>query len=327
MAGRALCLDEREEIRAGIERGQSAAAIARRLRRHATTVSREIRRNGGRDCYRATKAQRRCNRKRRRPKPFKLVVDPELGRHVEAGLRRGYSPPAIAALLRQGGGPTVVHETIYRALYSRVFRGIRLLPRQCLRTRRLRRRHRGSRQRLAAGRRLARGVRLIDERPESARDRREPGHWEGDLLLGTRSSHSAMVTLVERTSRLVVVAKLPTGPGSTEVRDALIEVFGTIPSHMRRTLTWDQGFEMYQWRRVEDELELPIYFCHPRSPWQRASNENANRQLRFWFRKRTDISVYSQADIDRVTFVLNSQPRRLLGWSTSAKRYGELAML
>jgi IS30 family transposase len=136
-----------------------------------------------------------------------------------------------------------------------------------------------------------------------------------------------MVTLVERTSRLVVVAKLPTGPGSTEVRDALIEVFGTIPSHMRRTLTWDQGFEMYQWRRVEDELELPIYFCHPRSPWQRASNENANRQLRFWFRKRTDISVYSQADIDRVTFVLNSQPRRLLGWSTSAKRYGELAML
>ena len=133
MAGKALCLDEREEIRAGIEQGRSAAAIARRLRRHPTTVSREIRRNSGRESYRATKAQRRCDRCRRRPKPFKLVVDRKLGRQVEGGLRRGFSPPAVAALLRESGGPTVVHETIYRALYSPVYRGIGLLPRHCLR--------------------------------------------------------------------------------------------------------------------------------------------------------------------------------------------------
>ena len=115
--------------------------------------------------------------------------------------------------------------------------------------------------------------------------------------------------------------------GSTEVRDGLIDVFGAIPANMRRTLTWDQGSEMHQWRKVEDTLELPIYFCHPSCPWERGSNENANRQLRYWFRKGTDIGVYSQSDIDRVTFILNNQPRRLLGWSTSARRYGELAVL
>jgi transposase, IS30 family len=326
MAGSALCLAEREEIRAGIEAGRSGAAIARRLRRHATTVSREIRRNGGREMYRAVRAQRRCDRCRRRPKPFKLVVDRRLGRQVEGGLRRGFSPPAVAALLREAGGQMVVHETIYRALYSPVYRGIGLLPRQCLRTRRPGRRRHDRRQRLASGR-LGGGFRLIDERPESARDRAEAGHWEGDLLLGSRASHSAMITLVERTSRLLVVKKLPSGAGSTEARDALIEVFDGIAPHMRRTLTWDQGSEMHQWRRVEEALELPIYFCHPRSPWERGSNENANRQLRYWFRKGTDIGIHSQDDIARVTFILNNQPRRLFGWSTAARRYGELAVL
>ena len=327
MAGRALCLDEREEIRAGIEAGHPAAVIARRLRRHPTTVSREIRRNGGRDTYRAVRAQRRCDHKRRRPKPFKLVTDLKLGRRVEGGLRRGFSPPAVAALLRASGGPTVVHETIYRALYSPVFRGIGLLPRHCLRTRRPKRRRNDRRRRSGSNWRLGRGFRLIDERPESASDRQQAGHWEGDLLLGTRASHSAMITLIERTSRLLIVAKLPSGSGSTEVRDGLIDVFGAIPANMRRTLTWDQGAEMYQWRHIEDQLELPVYFCHPRCPWERGSNENTNRQLRYWLRKGTDISVFSQADIDRVTFVLNNQPRRLLGWSTSAQRYGGLAVL
>jgi len=327
MAGTALCLDEREEIRAGIEAGRSAAAIARGIGRHPTTITRELRRNGGREVYRATRAQRRCDRRRRRPKPFKLVIDPALGRRVEAGLRQGFSPPAIAALLRSSDGPTVVHETIYRALYSPVFRGVGLLPRNCLRTRRPRRRHRDRQRGSGGGWRLGRGFRLIDERPEAARDRRQAGHWEGDLLLGSRASHSAVITLVERSSRLVMVAKLPTGSGSTEVRDALIAVFAAIPRHMRRTLTWDQGAEMYQWRHIEDQLELPVYFCHPRCPWERGSNENTNRQLRYWLRKGTDISVFSQADIDRVTFVLNNQPRRLLGWSTSAQRYGGLAVL
>ena len=327
MAGKALCLDEREEIRAGIERGQSAGAIARGLGRHPTTVSREIRRNGGRGFYRAFRAQKRCDRQRRRPKPFKLVTDPKLARTVERGLRQGFSPPAVAALLRAAGGPTVVHETIYRALYSRTFRGIGLLPRNCLRTRRLKRRHHNRRRHTGMGWGLGRGFRLIDERPVIAGDRGQPGHWEGDLILGSRASHSAMITLVERTSRLVMVATLPRGSGSSEVRDALIEALRQVPVSMRRTLTWDQGSEMHLWRHVEEALELPVYFCHPRSPWERGSNENANRQLRYWFRKGTDIGVHSQAEVDQVTFILNNQPRRLLGWSTSAQRYGELAML
>lgn len=328
MAANALCLEEREEIRAGIEAGCSAASIARGIGRHRTTVSREIRRNGGRESYRAVRAQRRCDRKRRRPKPFKLVVNSELGRQVDAGLRRGFSPPAIAALLCASGGPRVVHETIYRALYSTVFRGVSVLPRNCLRTRRRRRLHRSHNRR--AGmilRRLGRDFRLIDERPEAARDRQEPGHWEGDLLLGSRSSGSAMITLVERTSRLVMAVKLPRRSSSFEVHEALISVFAEIPLNMRKSLAWDQGMEMYLWQRVEERLELPIYFCHARSPWERGSNENANRQLRYWFPKGSDIGAHSQAELDKAVFVLNNQPRRLLAWSTSAKRYAELTML
>jgi IS30 family transposase len=327
MARRALCLDEREEIRAGIETGLSAAAIARRLRRHSTTVSREIRRNGGRQGYRAVRAQRRCDRRRRRPKAFKLVTNPQLGRQVEAGLRRGFSPQAVAALLRAGGGATVVHETIYRALYSPVYRGVGVLPRNCLRTRRPRRR-RHDRYRSGSGAwGMKRGLRLIDERPAQVRDRVEAGHWEGDLLMGGRASGSAMITLVERTSRLLITARLPDGYDCGAVRDALIAIFGPVPRGMRRSLTWDQGNEMRLWRHTEEALELPIYFCHPRSPWERGSNENTNRQLRYWFRKGSDLNAYNQTDIDRATFIINNQPRRLLAWTTSAARYRELAML
>jgi IS30 family transposase len=326
MARRALRLDEREEIRAGIETGLSAAAIARRLSRHSTTVSREIRRNHGRGSYRAVRAQRRCDRRRRRPKPFKLMANPQLGRQVEAGLRRGFSPQAIAALLRARGGPTVVHETIYRALYSPVYRGVGVLPRNCLRTRRPKRR-RHNRYRASSGAwGMKRGLRLIDQRPEQVRDRVEPGHWEGDLLMGSRASRSCLITLVERSSRLVIALRLPDGYDCSQIRDALITVFGPIPINMRRSLTWDQGSEMRLWRQTEAALELPIYFCHPRSPWERASNENTNRQLRYWFRKGSDISTFNQTDIDRATFIINNQPRRLLAWSTSTDRYRELAM-
>jgi len=328
MAPNALRLEEREEIRAGIEAGRSAASIARGLGRNRSTVSREIRRNGGRDGYRAVRAQRRCDRRRRRPKPFKLVVYPDLGRHVEAGLRRGFSPSAIAVLLKASGGPRVVHETIYRALYSPVFRGVGVLPRNCLRTRRRRRHHRNhNRHAIVAFGRLGSGFRLIDERPETAQDRRESGHWEGDLLLGSRSSGSAMITLVERSSRLLIAKKLPNRFSSFEVHEALIMVFNEIPLNMRKSLTWDQGMEMHLWRRVQERLELPIYFCHARCPWERGSNENANRQLRYWFPKGSDISAHTQDDLDKATFVLNNQPRRLLNWSTSTERYAQLTML
>lgn len=326
MAGSALDSVEREEIRAGIERGDSAAAIARRLGRHPTTVSREICRGGGRERYRAVRAQRRCDRNRRRPKTAKLVADRELGRIVEKGLRQGYSPGGIAAMLRAAGGATVAHETIYRALYSSTFRGIGLLPRSCLRTRRARRRRRGHKQRAGAHNGLGAGFRLIHQRPGSAVDRAEPGHWEGDLIVGSRASGSAIATLVERSSRLVMLAPLPTGHGSGAVSDALIAAFQEVPPRLRLSLTWDQGSEMRQWRSTEEALELPIYFCEPRSPWQRASNENMNRQLRFWFPKGAHITNNHPAFYDRVCHVLNHQPRRLFDWATAADRYHDYAM-
>jgi IS30 family transposase len=321
-----MCLDEREEIRAGIERGDSGAEIARRLGRHPTTVTREIRRNKGRQLYRAIRAQRRCNRKRRRPKTPKLLANPQLARVVEKGLQQGYSPPAIAALLREAGGARVVHETIYQALYSPVFRGITLLPQRCLRTRR-RRRRRHDRRRHGAIPRLAKGYRLISERPAEALDRGQPGHWEDDMILGTRASGSAIATLVERSSRLVLLAPLPPTPGAWDLHDALVEVFAPVPAHMRRSLTWDQGAEMHRWRELEEQLELPVFFCEARSPWQRGSNENTNRQLRFWFPKGTDITAHPRAFFDRVAFILNNQPRRLLRWSTAQERYRQLSML
>jgi IS30 family transposase len=256
-----------------------------------------------------------------------MVADPRLGRTVERGLRHGFSPPAVAALLRATGGPTVSHETIYKALYSSTFKGIGVLPRDCLRTRRKRRLRRDRKRSTGVSWALGRGFRLIDDRPEAARDRVEAGHWEGDLILGSRPSGSAIATLVERTSRLVLLAPLPTGSGSQELRDALIETLSQVPSHLRRSLTWDQGSEMHQWRDIERELDLTIFFCHPSSPWQRGSNENVNRQLRYWFPKGTHITAHPAAYFERVTSVLNNQPRRLLGWCSSAQRYGELAVL
>jgi IS30 family transposase len=244
---------------------------------------------------------------------------------VDAGLRRGFSPPAVAALLRAAGGKTVVHETIYQALYSSTFRGLSTLPRECLRTRRPRRRHRNRKRSLLRSWALGASFRLIDERPASVLDRAEPGHWEGDLILGTRASGSAIATLVERTSRLIVLAPMR-DPGCSELRRTVVQALSQVPPQMRRTLTWDQGSEMRHWRIIENELELPIYFCHPRSPWERGSNENANRQLRYWFRKGTDITAHPTEYFDRVTLILNNQPRRLLGWSSAAQRYGELAM-
>jgi IS30 family transposase len=147
----------------------------------------------------------------------------------------------------------------------------------------------------------------------------------GDLILGSRMSGSAIATLVERSSRLVLVAPL-NGADSWAVRNALIATFDQVPPHMRRTLTWDQGSEMRHWRDVEAHLELPIFFCHPRCPWQRGTNENTNRQLRYWFPKGTDITAHAADYFERVVFILNNQPRRLLGWSTAQQRYGELSM-
>ncbi len=321
MPGVALRLTEREEIRAGLERGWSCRRIARELGRDPSTVSREVCRNGGRHDYRAVKADRRARRCRRRPKVLKLVADVSLARHVERELATGFSPAAIAVRLRQRGEATVVAETIYQALYSATFRGLRPLPSRCLRTRR---RHRRARDYKERRRGPFANARSIDERPAAVRDRTEAGHWEGDLLVG-KQNRSAVITLVERTSRYLIVKRIA-DRNPTTVAAALIEVFASVPPTLRRSLTWDRGFELIGWRQVEAGTAMPVFFCHPSSPWERPSNENTNRLLRFWLPKGTDLAVHAQAHLDQIAQTINAHPRRLFGWDTAADRYLRLAM-
>jgi IS30 family transposase len=322
LAGVALALDEREEIRAGLERGESFASIGRALGRHRTTIAREVDRNGGRQGYRAAAAEQRATHCRRRPKMPKLLRDRRLGRVVTSELRAGYSPAGIAARLRNAGGATVSHETIYRAVYSHTFVGIGLRGQDCLRMRRRRRHHHGTPRPQRNGRNWA-TAKLIDARPIGATDRSEPGHWEGDLIIGA-GQRSAVITLVERVSRLTLLADLPDRRRTKEVRAALVAAFDGIPPVMRASLTWDQGVEMAQWPTLESALEMSIYLCHPHSPWERPSNEHTNRQPRYWLPKGSDLSIHGPRQLRRIQTVLNTQPRRSLGWATPQHTYDHL---
>ncbi len=323
MPGNVLVLAEREEILVGILEGRSVRSIAAGLGRAPSTVSREINRNGGRRGYRPVAAEERARRCRGRPKVPKLWQHARLGRRVGAELTAGYSPAAIAARLRAEGGVSVCHETIYRALYHDEFRGVSVLAHQCLRTRRRRRQRRLARQTRA---RQFGGFRLIDERPGHVWDRAEPGHWEGDLIIGA-NRRSAVITLVERTSRLVVLGALP---GRRHTADAvakqLIELFATVPPALAKTLTWDQGMEMARWQQTQAATGVEIFFCHPHSPWQRPSNENANRLIRYWLPKRTDLARHSQVDLDRVANIINTSPRRIHKWRTARAVYDDHAV-
>lgn len=322
MPGIPLVLEERVEIQVGVAAGESFAAIGRRLGRASSTISREVMRNGRRRRYAAVRAQLHTVKRCRRPKVPKLVRDAAMAAVVERDLRLGFSPAGVSARLRQHGGPTVCTETIYQALYSREFRGLKLLPHQCLRTRRRRRRVHG-RSHIKPGWRKE--INLIGTRPACVADRSQAGHWEGDLIIGTHCG-SAMITLVERVSRLTVLTRLEGRHDSFDVIHALIGEFETIPTHLRRSLTWDQGAEMSRWPDLQEALDLPVYFCNPRSPWERPSNENTNRQLRYWFPKGTDLRTYDQNALDRATNILNNQPRRLFNWDTAAQRYHQLAV-
>jgi IS30 family transposase len=249
------------------------------------------------------------------------VADPSLAKFIERDLREGFSPAAIVVRLATAGMPSVVHETIYQALYSRTFRGLKALPQRCLRTRRRRRR---VRVRSCEKRSWRSDFNLIDTRPAGRRWQGR-GRQLGDLIVGTSSS-SAIITLIERVSRKAVLIRLPGQHTTVEVIPALIGEFESIPSHLRRSLTWDQGTELAGWRHLDTVLDLPVYFCHPHSPWERPSNENLNRQLRYWFPKGCDLKAYDQNALDRATNVLNNQPRRLLGWQTANQAYADLAM-
>ena len=281
---RCLSLEEREEISRAIARDRSARAIARALRRSHTTIAREIDRCGGRRRYRAHTADREASRRARRPRPTKFELCPQLRRLVSERLRADYSPEQIAGWLRiqypDNEEMRVSHETIYRALYVQARGTLKRELTHHLRRGRQRRYARSQSSKRQGQGKLT-GMVMISERPPEVADRAVPGHWEGDLLIGTRAN--AIATLVERSTRYCQLVALPEGTGAVEVADALKASIATLPAQLRRSLTWDQGSEMAEHRRFSVEAGLPVYFCDPRSPWQRGSNENTNGLLRQYF--------------------------------------------
>ena len=318
-----LSLAEREEISRGLAAGESVRAIARRLGRAPSTVCREVAANGGRDQYRACAADRRAVRRMRRPKPAKLARCPRLREAVESKLELRWSPQQIAAWLRisypDDPEMRVSHETIYLSLFVQSKGALRKELTRYLRRGRARRRPRGLS--VMNGQGQLRGTVHICERPAEASDRAVPGHWEGDLLFGTRSS--TVATLVERKSRFVMLVGLPDGHTADVVADALADAITSLPSQLRRSLTWDQGKEMAGHARFSVATGVPVYFCDPHSPWQRGSNENTNGLLRQYFPRSTDFRALTQRDLDAVAAELNDRPRQTLGWKSPSQALDE----
>jgi IS30 family transposase len=326
-AERCLTLEEREEISRGIARGRSARQIALALGRSHTTIAREIERCGGRDRYRAHAADREAWVRARRPRPAKLELCPELRRLVEEQLRKDHSPEQIAGWLKleypDNEAMRVSHETIYRALYVQARGTLKRELTQHLRRGRQRRFARTqSSKRHGQGKRT--GMLMISERPPEVEDRAVPGHWEGDLLIGNRQSAAAIATLVERQTRYCQLVALPEGPDAEAVAEALKRSITTLPAQLRRSLTWDQGPEMAEHRRFAVDTGVEVYFCDPRSPWQRGSNENTNGLLRQYFPKRESLAGVTQQRCDEVAAKLNGRPRKTLGFHTPAEKLQEL---
>jgi transposase, IS30 family len=318
-----LSLEDREEIRAGLQAGASFAAIARRVGRCPSTVSREVNRNGGRRRYRAVAADGAAYRRALRPKPCKLAHNARLRARVEQLLVERWSPQQIAARLSRefpdDPGMRVSHETIYQSLFVQARGALRKDLARCLRTGRTRRRGRGR----PDGRGRLCGMVVISERPPEIEDRAVPGHWEGDLLLGA-GGQSAIVTLVERQTRYLLLARIGTDKTSPAVCEAIARKILELPEQLTRSLTWDRGREMAGHAQFSVKTGLPVYFCDPHSPWQRGSNENTNGLLRQYFPKGTDLAAHSQQKLDRVAAQLNGRPRQTLAWDTPAERLNKL---
>jgi IS30 family transposase len=324
---RCLTLEEREEISRGIAGGQSARQIARALDRSHTTIAREIDRCGGRRHYRAHAADREAWRRARRPRPTKLELCPELRGVIEARLADDHSPEQIAGWLRlaypDNEAMRVSHETIYRALYVQARGALHRELTRHLRRGRTRRYARSQSSRRQGQGKVADMV-MIRERPPEARDRAVPGHWEGDLLMGSRRSAAVIATLVERSTRYLQLIALPEGAEATRVADALARSITTLPAQLWRSLTWDQGHEMSEHRRFTVETGVDVYFCDPQSPWQRGTNENTNGLLRQYFPRRQSLAGITQAELDEVAEKLNRRPRKTLGFATPAQKLAEL---
>jgi IS30 family transposase len=317
----ALTLFEREAISRGIVAGQSMRSIARLLDRPPSTVSREVRRNDGYNQYRAALADEQAWARARRPKECKLAMNPWLRRAVVRKLRLNWSPEQIAGWLKTAHPREeinqVSHETIYRSLFVQA-RGV--LKKELLQHLRLKRSNLRSKQisKKGDGHGQIKDMISISERPASVEDRAVPGHWEGDLITGSKNSYIA--TLVERHTRYVMLVKVA-DKGTDTVVSALIKQAKKLPAELYKSLTWDRGKELSDHRRFSLETDIDVYFCDPRSPWQRGSNENTNGLLRQYFPKGTDLSVYSQAHLNKVARQLNERPRKTLGFETPAERF------
>jgi transposase, IS30 family len=319
-----LSLPERVEIYLGIRLGASLSAIAAELGRAPSTVCREVSNNGGRDRYRPFIAHQRAWRCSRRPKVTKLSC-PRLRERVVGDLERLWSPQQIARRLRSEfhDDPEmwVSHETIYKTLYVQGRGELRRELARCLRTGRAQRRPQGRSER----RGKIPAMVMISERAAEVADRAVPGHWEGDLIIG-KAGKSAVATLVERATRYVLLARV-TDQRAETVRDALIESVATLPEHLWRSLTWDQGREMASHLEFTAITGIAVYFCDPHSPWQRGSNENTNGLLRQYMPKGTDLSKLTQDDLDEIAVSLNGRPRQTLDWQTPAEKLTELVAL
>src|SRR5712664_1050520 len=317
---RTLTLAEREDISRGIASGLSIREIANGLQRAVSTVSREVARHGGRPLYRANEADHQAWESALRPKRCLLAIHVKLQKIVAGKLILDWSPEQVSGWLKMqypnDENMRVSHETIYRSLFIQA-RGV--LKKELIQHLRFKRRIRRSRHARDSGHRMGQIVDAISirERPAEIEDRAIPGHWEGDLLGGARNSHIA--TLVERHSRFVMLIKVPSKDTATVVA-ALTQHVGKLPATLRRSLTWDRGLEMAQHKSFTVDTEVKVYFCDPQSPRQRGSNENTNGLLRQYFPKRTDLSVYSQEELDDVALKLNQRPRKTLGFQTPADK-------
>lgn len=323
MPAHPLSASEREEIRAGIVRGETDRQIGQRLGRHRTTINVEINRNGGRAVYSALDAQTRAERERRRPKAPLLVADPTLAQVVANRLKAKDSPMTISRELADGIGgvqASISHECIYTSVYAHGQRG---LPRG-LHTN-LHRRRRCRKRRLPPGETPAKTSPLgvftsISERPTEADKRAVVGHLEGDLILGS-FNRSAIVTVFDRASRYCWLADLPEGHDANATLAAVTEILDRIPEALRHTLTWDQGSEMARHADLARLCGIDIYFADPHSPWQRPTNENGNGLLRRYLPKGTNLAVHTPADLRAIEHRLNTMPRRSINWSTAETIY------
>jgi IS30 family transposase len=320
VSDRFLSFAEREEIAVGLAAKDSLRAIAARIGRSPSTVSREVARNrNSRGVYRAWRAEEQTAVRARRPKTAKLAANPVLRNLVQQLLGEYWSPEQISLRLRDEFGDDesmrVSHETIYQSLYVQGRGALRRELASCLRTgRALRKPRRHATERRT---RIPNMVN-ISERPAEAADRAVPGHWEGDLIIG-KDGQSAIGTLVERTTRFCLLVHLPDGRDAAAVRDAMIPVIDSLPHALRRSLTWDQGIEMARHAEITASTDLDIYFCDPHSPWQRGTNENTNGLLRQYFPKGTDLSVHSADHLAAVAAQLNGRPRKTLNIRTPAE--------